>query len=259
MAALTVTGYDSGGTGHSLTQLLSFGWECSKSSPYASLELSALDVPGANWFHRLEVSLNGSQLFSGRMDTQVWEQTVSGSLCRLTARSATAALVDNEAAPVAYQNYSLDQLLFDHAYPYGVTGSTLSGGTLSQILCTKGMSHWDFLQFYCRLLLGYLPWVNEEGILMGRQDTGEGVSFVQGDYESFTLSLNRTGFFFPSRRGTGSGKGSWTTSPGNWCCLGCTVTGWVSGGTFPEMESPFPAWSCPALPFLGTAAGFTLP
>lgn len=193
MAALTVTGYDSGGTGHSLTQLLSFSWECSKSCPYASLELSALDVPGANWFHRLEVSLNGSQLFSGRMDTQVWEQTVSGSLCRLTARSATAALVDNEAAPVAYQNYSLDQLLFDHAYPYGVTGSTLSGGTLSQILCTKGMSHWDFLQFYCRLLLGYLPWVNEEGILMGRQETGEGISFVQGDYESFTLSLDRTG------------------------------------------------------------------
>ena len=80
MAALTVTGYDSGGTGHSLTQLLSFGWECSKSSPYASLELSALDVPGANWFHRLEVSLNGNTLFSGRMDTQVWEQTVSGSV-----------------------------------------------------------------------------------------------------------------------------------------------------------------------------------
>ena len=94
---------------------------------------------------------------------------------------------------MAYQNYTLDQLLFDHAYPYGVTGSTLSGGTLSQILCTKGMSHWDFLQFYCRLLLGYLPWVNEEGILMGRQETGEGISFVQGDYESFTLSLDRTG------------------------------------------------------------------
>lgn len=193
MAALTITGYDSGGTSYALTQLLSFGWECSKSRPYASLELSALDFPGANWLHRLEVFLDGALLFSGKMDTQIWEQTQSGSLCRLTARSSTAALTDNEAAPVAYQNYSLEQLLFDHAYPYGVAGSALSGGTLSQIQCTKGMSHWDFLQFYCRLLLGYLPWVDEDGILMGREQTGETLSFAKGDYESFTLSLNRTG------------------------------------------------------------------
>ncbi len=192
MAALTVTGYDSEEQEYSLTQLLSFCWECSKSRPYASLELSALDFPGASWLNRLEVSLDGSLLFSGKMDTQVWEETSSGSLCRLTARSDTAALVDNEAEPVTYQNYTMDQLLFDHAYPYGVTGSTLSGGTLSQILCTKGMSHWDFLQFYCRLLLGYLPWVNEDGTLMGKEELGETVSFAQGDYESFTLTLDRT-------------------------------------------------------------------
>lgn len=192
MAALTVTVYDSSGAAHPVEQLTSFCWECSKSRPYASLKLSALDLP-AGWVHRVEVSLFGSSLFSGKMDTQIWEQTGSGNGCSLTARSAAAALTDNEANPVVYQNYSLAQLLFDHGYPYGLSGNQLLGGTLSQITCAKGMSHWEFIQFYCRLLLGYVPWVNEDGVLMGQTTAGEEISFSQGDYRSFTLTLDRTG------------------------------------------------------------------
>ena len=192
MAALTVTGYDSTGNAYSVKQITQFSWEFSKDRPYAVLKLSALDLP-AYWIHRLEVYLQGESLFSGRMDTEVWEQTASGIQTTLTARSQTASLVDNEAAPVVYQNYSLAQLLYDHGYPYGLSGSALSGGTLSQITCAKGMSHWEFLQFYCRLLLGYLPWVDEDRVLQSPSTAGETISFSQGDYQSFTLSLDRTG------------------------------------------------------------------
>ena len=152
MAALTVTAYDSAGTAYPVQQITQFSWEFSKDHPYAVLKLSALDLP-AHWIHRLEVYLQGKSLFSGRMDTEVWEQTSSGSQVTLTARSQTASLVDHEAAPVVYQNYSLAQLLYEHGYPYGLSGSALSGGTLSQITCAKGMCHCEFLQFYCRLLL----------------------------------------------------------------------------------------------------------
>lgn len=192
MAALTVTVYDSGGAPHTLEQLTSFRWEFSKDHPYASFRCTALDLP-SGWIHRLEVSLEGELLFSGKMDTQVWEMTPSGSRSTLTARSATAALVDNEAAPVLYQNYSLAQMLYDHGYPYGLSGNALPGGLLSQITCAKGMSHWDFLQFYCRLLLGYLPWVDEDRVLMRPSAAGETISFSPGEYESFTLKLDRTG------------------------------------------------------------------
>ena len=192
MAALTVTAYDSAGTAYPVQQITQFSWEFSKDHPYAVLKLSALDLP-AHWIHRLEVYLQGKSLFSGRMDTEVWEQTSSGSQVTLTARSQTASLVDHEAAPVVYQNYSLAQLLYDHGYPYGLSGSALSGGTLSQITCAKGMSHWEFLQFYCRLLLGYLPWVDEDQVLQSPSAVGETISFSQGDYRSFTLSLDRTG------------------------------------------------------------------
>ena len=192
MAALTVTAYDSAGTAYPVQQITQFSWEFSKDHPYAVLKLSALDLP-AHWIHRLEVYLQGKSLFSGRMDTEVWEQTSSGSQVTLTARSQTASLVDHEAAPVVYQNYSLAQLLYDHGYPYGLSGSALSGGTLSQITCAKGMSHWEFLQFYCRLLLGYLPWVDEDQVLQSPSAVGEIISFSQGDYRSFTLSLDRTG------------------------------------------------------------------
>lgn len=192
MAALTVTVYDSSGAAHPVEQLTSFCWECSKSRPYASLKLSALDLP-AGWVHRVEAELEGSALFSGRMDTQVWEQTGSGRAGSLTARSATASLTDNEANPMVYHNYSLAQLLYDHGYPYGLSGSSLTGGTLTQVTCAKGMSHWELIQFYCRMLLGYVPWVNEEGVLMGQQTWGEEISFSSGDYRSFTLTLDRTG------------------------------------------------------------------
>ena len=192
MAALTVTAYDSAGTAYPVQQITQFSWEFSKDHPYAVLKLSALDLP-AHWIHRLEVYLQGKSLFSGRMDTEVWEQTSSGSQVTLTARSQTASLVDHEAAPVVYQNYSLAQLLYDHGYPYGLSGSALSGGTLSQITCAKGMSHWEFLQFILPAAAG-IP------ALGGRRSgaaipfrRGEIISFSQGDYRSFTLSLDRTG------------------------------------------------------------------
>ena len=192
MSALTVVARDSGGAAQELKELTSFRWSFSKDSPCAYWECAASGVPRGSWVHRLEAALNGSPLFSGRMDTQVWEQGQTGSRCRLTARSGTAALLDNEAAPMVYQNYSFSQLLFDHGYPYGLTGSALSGGTLSQITCAKGMSHWDFLQFYCRLQLGYLPWVNEEGTLVRQGDSGTEHSFSAGEYQSFALTLDRT-------------------------------------------------------------------
>lgn len=191
MSAITVKVWDSAGGERSLNQLLSFRYSFSQQSPCGFWECEVGDAGLSSWIHRIQVSLEGRVLFSGKMDRQVWEQKSTGSLCRITARSDTAALLDNQAPPVTYQNYSLNQLLYDHGYPYGLTGSSLPGGTLEQIICPQGMSHWEFLQFYCRLLLGYQPWVDEEGRLV-HEKSGGVQSFALGEYESFTLTVDRT-------------------------------------------------------------------
>lgn len=145
--------------------LLSLQFESDRFSPADSLQFSAAgDAPERiSW---IRMTLGGSLFFEGIVDQQQKVIGQNGSYVSFTCRQTTGRMLDNEVRPRWYYGLSSEQLIRDHALPYGAAGAALpKAAVLPQILAKKGCSHWEFITLFCRLAYHRSPYLNREGMI----------------------------------------------------------------------------------------------
>lgn len=131
----------------------------------------------------VEVLSDDIVIFSGIIDEQIVELDSKGCFLKLSSRSYSALLLDNEALPQTYYNPSL-QVVFDrHIKKYGFY--ELRGDKrvfAGKFIVTKGMSEWDVLEEFCKLYLNITPIVISDRII---DATGESCSLPEITLKNF--------------------------------------------------------------------------
>lgn len=123
-----------------------------------------VDAP-TELFRTCRVWREDTLVFAGILDEQSVCVQKTGVTLRLTARSAAALLLDNEALPQTYVNPSLRQLFDRHAAPYGLPGMKGNRGAFrGKLTVKKGMSEWQVMEEFCGYFLGVTPRVTMDGI-----------------------------------------------------------------------------------------------
>ena len=112
----------------------------------------------------------------GVVDEYRAEVSGKGRLLTISGRGMAALLLDNEAEAVEYQGATVEEILRNHAAPWGI-----SWGTCQDLRCAgvyrveSGSSQWEALSGFVRYVGGFLPWFTEEGVLQVCPLAGSGV------------------------------------------------------------------------------------
>ena len=127
----------------------------------------------------------GKTIFIGVVDD--FEITVSeeGSLVNVHGRSLAALLLDNEAEAVQYYSASLETILNNHVYPYGITNiqKTLNIAAMT-FEVDSGTSQWRVLEDFLWFGAGIRPRFSRDGVLiLGKAD---GSAFSAGSVTAMT-------------------------------------------------------------------------
>lgn len=136
-----------------LQQILSLYFDADRFTPADSLECRFLDpLKGNQKIATLRLLVEGEQLFDGNVDVQTRTIGQNGTYGGLVCRSKIAAMLDNEVKPYWYYNLSSSQLFKSHALPYGAEAAEFPfPTTIPQILAKKGVSHWAFMEQFCKM------------------------------------------------------------------------------------------------------------
>lgn len=166
MCELSIRGYSMQGSILDFHNVRTFRFQSDRFTPADQFSFEALDSVG-NWhITRIEVRLGTSLLFSGMVDTQTTTLDETGHRTSFSCRSCTAELLDNEVQPMVYRVFSTLDLLDRHGYPYGITGHRLNKNcTFRSISASKGMSHWEFICYFCHRAYGCTPFLDRNGNL----------------------------------------------------------------------------------------------
>lgn len=164
---VTLIGATNQGSVITFQHILSLYLDADRFTPADSLECSVLDpIIGNQKFATITLRADGAELFSGYVDVQTRTIGRKGSYTSFVCRSKAALMLDNEVKPYWYMSMSSDQLIRTHAIPYGATGGKLPySATIAQILAKKGLSHWAFIEQFCRAAYQKRPYLNSKGII----------------------------------------------------------------------------------------------
>lgn len=103
-------------------------------------------------------------VFKGQIDEIIGIKSTDGAITKITARSPSAFLLDNEAEPLTYINPSADFIFSRHLKPFGLTEYDADDvpffGTLK---IDKGMTHWQVFRNFCINRYGTEPRITGEG------------------------------------------------------------------------------------------------
>ncbi len=154
------------GEEHVVDRVLSYRFASDYFTPVDSFFLQTADPIHTLQVVGLSATLEGKPLFFGQVDLQSTSFTAEGVSTILECRSHTAALLDNEVKPTLYQQYATTDLLREHAYPHGVVGHRFKqNATFREIAAAKGMSHWEFIRYFCKRAYGSTPFLDRDGYL----------------------------------------------------------------------------------------------
>lgn len=136
---------------------------------------------------------NGNTVFSGIVDSVVSTQSKASRSVVISARSAAALLLDNEAEPLSYNRPSPEFISRKHLLPFGITladgGKEVFGGSFRVY---KGMSHWQVVESFCRTLYGTVPVITADSRAYLKSFPNNGsVVFGSGETEYFSLTEKR--------------------------------------------------------------------
>lgn len=125
------------------------------------------------------------QVFFGQIDEIVTVKQSGGLISRLSARSLAAALLDNEAEPLEYNNPSSRLIYNRHLAPFGITEYDEERHPLyGNFRISKGMSHWQVIENYCKKRYGAIPRISgSRAYLKGIEAEGE--ALFGGDGTSY--------------------------------------------------------------------------
>lgn len=126
-------------------------------------------------------------VFYGQIDEIESVRQSGGLISRLSARSLAAALLDNEAEPLEYNNPSSRLIFNRHLAPFGITEYDEERHPLyGSLRISKGMSHWQVLESYCKSRYGVTPRISgSRAYLKGIEAEGEvlfgsgGISYAE--------------------------------------------------------------------------------
>lgn len=106
-----------------------------------------------------------------------------GLTATVSGRGYAARLLDNESRPVTYESATLQEILRNHAEPYGVScaeAADLRAGSVYTV--AAGSSQWKAVEGFCRTYGGFSPRFSREGALLAAPEgAGRTVSIGAGD------------------------------------------------------------------------------
>lgn len=134
--------------------------------------------------------LDEKTVFKGQIDEIIGIKSTDGAITKITARSPSAFLLDNEAEPLTYINPSADFIFSRHLKPFGLTEYDADDvpffGTLK---IDKGMTHWQVFRNFCINRYGTEPRI-----------TGEGKAYFKGYESNETIFFGKDGIDYTAIR-----------------------------------------------------------
>ncbi len=115
-------------------------------------------------------------VLQGVVDEYRAEVSEQGRLLTFSGRGLAALLLDNEAEAAEYQGATVEEILRNHAVPWGI-----SLGDCTALRCAgayrvdSGSSQWQALSGFVRYVGGFLPWFTADGTLQVCPMAGSGV------------------------------------------------------------------------------------
>lgn len=139
--------------------------------------------------------LDEKTVFKGQIDEIIGIKSTDGAITKITARSPSAFLLDNEAEPLTYINPSADFIFNRHLKPFGLTEYYADDvpffGTLK---INKGMTHWQVFRNFCINRYGAVPRITGNGkVYFNGNESGETIFFGKSgiDYTAVRESKRR--------------------------------------------------------------------
>lgn len=136
---------------------------------------------------------NGDEpVFEGQIDELSRYRSSGGTALRISARSAAAVLLDNEAEPLSYRNPTSSLMFHKHLKPLGFTDVEYDQVPVIGIFrIDKGMSQWQALEQFCKVRYGSKLRVSGCGKVCLRGFRNEKkVRFGKGGIEYYSFEEN---------------------------------------------------------------------
>ena len=137
-------------------KVLSAVWKSELDVPADSLSLNcAYDDEIFNQGDRLSAYDGETLIFEGQLDELSRIRGGSGTALTLSARSAAAVLLDNEAEPLSYRNPTAVLMYRKYLQPFGLDDVQLDETPIiGYMRIDKGMTCWQALELFCRTRYG---------------------------------------------------------------------------------------------------------
>lgn len=111
---------------------------------------------------------------------------------KLVARTKAALLLDNQARPQLYNRVSLNDIFERHVKPYGFAKiNSPQNKTASNFLVKRGMSEWDVLSRFCKIVGLQEPYVLLNGTIeVNGRKTTKTIEFSNNNKERPFCDIN---------------------------------------------------------------------
>ncbi len=147
----------------SLNDTISMDYQASRFIPCDSLEVTLLAQHQNENFCELTASLDNFIFFEGIVDKQTLSFSKKGNLLMINCRNKTAWLVDNEVKPYIYFQLTSSELFKQYALPFGVLSHEFPYEAKKNFIqVKKGMSNWNVIEEFCRLVYQKTPYINQD-------------------------------------------------------------------------------------------------
>ena len=125
----------------------------------------------------------GQVMLRAVVDEYTVDLDEGGLTATVTGRGYAARLLDNESRPVTYQQATLEEILRNHAEPYGLTCKGAPGIRAgAEYTVAAGSSQWKAVEGFCRACGGFSPRFSREGeLLAGPEEPGKTLSIGDRD------------------------------------------------------------------------------
>ena len=183
-----MTGYltDYTGKKHKLPRLLAWSVTHGLGSPCDCYELVCTYDPSMEPLlkngYRFTGVYENKTVFCGVVDEIQVDINASGRLLSVSGRGMAALLLDNEAESVQYYSCSINTILENHVYPWGIKDVKYkSMGYLYDFAVDSGESSWAVLSRFAGYAAGIEPRFTRDGKLIINSDEGNRITLDSSD------------------------------------------------------------------------------
>lgn len=123
-------------------------------------------------FTTLDAYIDGRCFFRGMVDLQQNIFSREGNWLQLECTSIHARLKQNQVQPTELNNFNTAFIIQNYIQPYGITSVEMPDASCSYMSITLGMTAWDVVDLYCRMIFDHIPHFNRDGALSSNPISG---------------------------------------------------------------------------------------